>query len=136
MNFTHFFYLKINFEFGKSLNVFLGESGKEHRFDFVLCTTDMQECPLPCESLPIVIGGATFSRKLNLKKTGRLYLYILPQVAKTEEHYLYTFLSLFAEIGGYVGILWGCSILNLADVLTTLFQPCRRNTAQNTQTKY
>ena len=45
---------------------------------------------------------------------GQLYLYFASRTMVSEELTLYTPLSLFAEIGGYVGLLLGVSIWNFA----------------------
>ena len=46
-----------------------------------------------------------------------LYLYFKPSVLKTQEKLLYTLRNLFAEIGGYVGIFMGYSLLYLGELL-------------------
>ncbi len=42
--------------------------------------------------------------------TSKLYLYFPQRTVLNEEHFLYTPLSMFAEIGGYVGVLLGASL--------------------------
>ena len=75
-------------------------------------------CDVPCRSLPVVAGGKTFLRKPFLKRTGRILLRMPDQVLMNEEKYLYGSLVLFAEIGGYVGILLGYSLLDLVDCIS------------------
>ena len=40
-----------------------------------------------------------------------------PWIETAQERALYTSLSLFAEVGGYVGIFVGYSLLNLAEII-------------------
>ena len=40
----------------------------------------------------------------------------------SKENYFYTGVSLFAEIGGYLGLLLGISFLNFASWIATLIQ--------------
>jgi len=51
--------------------------------------------------------------------TGQMVLYFRRNVKVTTEFIRYTELSLLAEIGGYLGLLMGYSLLNV----TKLFQP-------------
>ena len=75
-------------------------------------TNQDRDCQLPCESIEIGLSGKnTYSISGNYSQ---VYLYFAPMVMNSEEHWLYTSLSLFAEIGGYLGLLMGYSILNLA----------------------
>ena len=46
--------------------------------------------------------------------------YFPPRIMVSEEKFFYTFLSLMAEIGGYVGLLLGVSLFHFADWLTHL----------------
>ena len=41
-------------------------------------------------------------------------LYYAPSVTQNEEHLLYTPLNLFAEVGGYVGLILGYSLFHVA----------------------
>ena len=46
-----------------------------------------------------------------------LTLIFQPILTLHTEKYLYTFLNLFAEVGGYVGIMVGYSLMTLIDTL-------------------
>ena len=50
-----------------------------------------------------------------LKTLSRLEFHFEPVVKKTKDFYSYGSLSLFAEVGGYLGLLLGYSVYNLAD---------------------
>ena len=53
---------------------------------------------------------------------GLFYLYYEKRIVRSKEHYFYTGVSLFAEIGGYLGLLLGISFLNFASVFAALVQ--------------
>ena len=47
-----------------------------------------------------------------------MYLYYAPRVTQSIEHLLYTILNLFAEIGGYVGLILGYSLFHVAALIS------------------
>ncbi len=47
---------------------------------------------------------------------GEAVFYYRNDIKTTREYYLYTSLSVIAEIGGYVGLLMGFSLLNLGQI--------------------
>ena len=49
-----------------------------------------------------------------------MVFYFRRSVKVTKEFYLYTGLSLAAEIGGYVGLLMGFSVFSVANIFTNL----------------
>ena len=53
---------------------------------------------------------------------GTVYFYFQPEVVMSKQKYFYSGLSLFAEIGGYLGLLLGVSCLNLATWAAELIQ--------------
>ena len=53
---------------------------------------------------------------------GQLYLYFAPRTMFSEELTLYTPLSLFAEIGGYMGLLLGMSLWNFASWISDILE--------------
>ena len=83
-------------------------------------TNQKKDCMIPCHSLQVTVGGKNYQNTTKTK--GYLYLYFAPRVPKSTEHFLYTFLSLIAEIGGYVGLLLGYSLFNLAAWTSDLIQ--------------
>ena len=51
----------------------------------------------------------------------QLVLYFQSKVQTGRENYLYFLLSFFAEVGGYVGLIMGYSLLNLGEfIISTL----------------
>ena len=53
---------------------------------------------------------------------GLFYLYYEKRIVRSKEHYFYTGVSLFAEIGGYLGLLLGISFLNFASWFSELIK--------------
>ena len=53
-----------------------------------------------------------------LADRARMVFYFRRSVKFTREFVLYTVLSLVAEVGGYVGLLLGFSVFNIASVFT------------------
>ena len=78
-------------------------------------TNQKKDCLIPCHSLTVNLGAKNYVKKnMTDQDYALLYLYYAPRVTKNIEHRLYTILSLFAEIGGYVGLILGYSLFNVA----------------------
>ena len=54
--------------------------------------------------------------------TALLYFYYSQRVPFSQEHYFYPFLSLIAEIGGYVGLLLGYSLFYVAGFINSVIE--------------
>ena len=59
---------------------------------------------------------------------GLIWFYFEKRVVLSKENYFYSGMTLFAEIGGYLGLLLGVSFLNFASWLGTLL-PAKINDA-------
>ena len=69
---------------------------------------------MPCEYLLVTLGG----KNLRLRKGedhyhGSAYFYFPQRVMLSREHHFYSFLSMVAEVGGYVGLILGVSLFHL-----------------------
>ena len=71
-------------------------------------------CPKTCLTMPLLLTGGVIEKPG--PKVG-LVLRFQPWIPVSHEEDLYTALSLVAEVGGYVGILCGYSILTLVQWL-------------------
>ena len=80
----------------------------------------MGDCQKPCHSLEISLAGSNVVPNPNEKS--RLVLFFKNVVTKSEEKRLYQWRNLFAEIGGYVGIFLGYSLLSLGDTIAWAFK--------------
>ena len=50
--------------------------------------------------------------------------YVRRDIKTTTEYLLYSFLSMVAEIGGYVGLLLGASLVNIGQINSFLLDKC------------
>ena len=64
------------------------------------------------------LGAKNYQNKTGEQDYGLLYLYYAPRVTQSIEHLLYTILNLFAEIGGYVGLILGYSLFHVAALIS------------------
>ena len=86
-------------------------------------TNQESDCLPPCKSLIINVGARDNEVGGDDDDDyGEAVFYFPQRVLKSEEKLFYTFLSLMAEIGGYVGLFLGYSILNLAEVVVRILQ--------------
>ena len=82
-------------------------------------TNQQNDCNKPCKSIVVSIGGKNYNYDENTN-LGSVRFYFSMTSTKTVEHYLYTFTNLFAEVGGYLGLLLGYSCLDLASTMRHL----------------
>ncbi|XP_059079351.1 uncharacterized protein LOC131877632 isoform X2 [Tigriopus californicus] len=83
-------------------------------------TNQLNDCNVPCEVLSVSLSGKNM--KTRSDGLGQITLYFQPRVMRSEEHHLYTVLSLLAEIGGYVGLLLGYSLLHAASSISSFLE--------------
>ena len=76
-------------------------------------TNQERDCLLPCHSMMISVSAKN-SVTFSSRTFAEAYLYFPPRIMLSQENDFYTFLSLMAEIGGYVGLLLGVSLFHLA----------------------
>ena len=90
-------------------------------------TNQMNDCNKPCKSVVLNIGGKNYQYDKNLTQGIALFYFSLTST-HSSEHFLYSPTSLFAEIGGYLGLLLGYSCLDFASTLRDLSEkrPWRR----------
>ena len=77
------------------------------------------DCDSPCATMQVSAKG----NNITPAKSGKpqLVLYFQSRIQIGTEHYLYTLLSFFAEVGGYVSLILGYSLLNIAEVIVAAF---------------
>ncbi len=80
----------------------------------------MDDCAVPCEAVTVSVSGKNTKNTSN--SYGRAYFYFAPRVVTNEEKFFYGFVSTLAEIGGYVGLLLGVSLLHLASLINRLLE--------------
>ena len=82
---------------------------------------DAGDCILPCHSVFVQLNAKNEQIMNSGKEYALLYLYFPSKLAKSKEHFLYHSNNLFAEIGGYVGLLLGLSLLDLFIWVNNIF---------------
>ena len=87
-------------------------------------TNQQNDCNRPCKSMVLNIGGKNYEYNADQTKDNQTYgvglFYFSMTATKTEESYLYSFSSLIADIGGYMGMLLGFSFLDFASAIQVL----------------
>ena len=78
-------------------------------------TNQLKDCNLPCHYVTANLGAKNYIKNnISDQEHATLYIYYPSRLSKATEHWHYTTLDLFAEIGGYVGLILGYSLFNLA----------------------
>ena len=90
-------------------------------------TFSKHNCSSPCHYITtrVRIHRESVMGYVNGKRTTLLKIKMNEHIKVTEEQYLYSGLSLIAEIGGYVGLFLGVSvnqIIDLVDFIITRIQ--------------
>ena len=76
----------------------------------------IKECAYPC------IFTKTFYSENNALHLGDVSMTFSKLIKTTKARYSYRELELLAELGGYVGLFLGISVLSLKDLLSKLLQ--------------
>ena len=120
-----------------STNICTSEEDSKVALDMTdkIVNSDIQDCPKMCRSMPIALTGGgrkwidTESYKclcLDDDCTEDTLIHLTfefePTVTTKRDELIYKPLSLFAEVGGYVGIFVGYSLLGSADYLLGLMK--------------
>ena len=77
-------------------------------------TNQYNDCETPCHRLIVDLGAKEVITLDNNKTSALFHLYFPQKMLVIKENYLYTVLNLLAEIGGYMGLLLGYSLFNIA----------------------
>ena len=88
-------------------------------------------CAKPCATMGIYFGVPTMASN-NEKNKSYIKMYFKTQINVRESHLDYTALSLFGELGGYMGLLLGISFMNT----TALFHMAIQYFIKKLQFKY
>ena len=74
-------------------------------------------CPLPCATMGISFGIPIHSNDDIDSNLAHVKLYFRSQINVRSSVYSYSIASLIADIGGYLGLLLGFSVLDLTSVV-------------------
>ena len=78
-------------------------------------------CPKSCKFTNMYFGPpVTGLQNEDEQNVARAIFYFRRDIKTTTEYFLYSILSMIAEIGGYVGLLLGVSLFKLADINNTV----------------
>ena len=84
-------------------------------------TNQEKDCLPPCKTTKVNLGAKNYEKMKN-STYSLVYFYFPSRVSKSEEHYLYTFLKLIGQIGGYLGLyrlfLWILGLLKFDKLVT------------------
>ena len=76
---------------------------------------------MPCATMPVIFAGQANSAKNNDDKEGYIKYDFKRKVNVQSSQLIYTQLSLLAELGGYMGLLLGVSLLDISSIFNSLF---------------
>ena len=84
-----------------------------------LLSASESNCLTPCATMDIIFGIPIIEMDNPKKSTMKMYFKKMIQVRRS--YLAYSIISMFAEIGGYLGLLLGYSLLDLTNILDTIF---------------
>ena len=85
---------------------------------------------MPCATMPVIFAGQANSAKNNDDKEGYIKYDFKRKVNVQSSQLIYTQLSLLAELGGYMGLLLGVSLLDISSIFNSLFLMIRQKYAK------
>ena len=89
-------------------------------FEDFRAQTYSKDCPQPCSTMSITFGFPIYDI-YDIKK-GRVKMYFKSQINVRKNVVSYDEVNLLAEIGGYIGLLLGFSLLDIAKLFRSLFE--------------
>lgn len=78
-------------------------------------------CPLPCVNMQIRFAGLDSTTDNGNENETYVKFYIKNQIQVRESHLSYTEVSLLAELGGYIGLIIGVSLMDIATFIDKIF---------------
>ena len=90
-------------------------------------------CPEHCNFLEVSLRIQMETNKSKVDKVGSSYIvFSLKNTIKvTNSHFLYDGLTLMAEIGGYVGLFLGISVVHVNDMIRNVLERITRYKVEN-----
>ena len=79
-------------------------------------------CPMPCEKMKVNFAGHDAIGHNGNENEAYMKFYIKDQIQVKKSHLSYSEVSLLAEVGGYVGLLLGVSLMDIASVFDKVFK--------------
>ena len=78
-------------------------------------------CPMPCEKMKVNFAGYDSIDHNGVANEAYVKFYIKDQIQVKKSHLSYSKVSLLAEVGGYVGLLLGVSLMDIASLFDKVF---------------
>ena len=88
--------------------------------------SSMEDCPLPCSTMNVFLGFPKYNKVYSAAKA-RAKIYFKRRVTEKKNVVPYDWVTFLAEIGGYMGLLLGWSMLDLTSVFKTITNSFNRN---------
>ena len=88
-----------------------------------LLSASESNCLTPCATMDIIFGIPIISVDIdkNNPKQSTMKMYFKKMIQVRRSYLAYSIISMFAEIGGYLGLLLGYSLLDLTNILNKIF---------------
>ena len=83
-----------------------------------------ENCTMPCTLLETFFNPPTIDDYWYGKEAGIIKIFFRDQIKHSKEYYIQNELSVFANIGGLLGLMLGLSLLNLRDLINHLLRYC------------
>ena len=99
---------------------FLDQS-HESTWDSVIYRQFKEFCRLPCVTMQVRFAGLDSTTDNGNENETFVKFYIKDQIQVRESHLSYTEVSLLAELGGYVGLIIGVSLMDIASFIDKMF---------------
>ena len=78
-------------------------------------------CFWPCETMTVTFAGFDSTADDGNENETYVKFYMKEQIQVKTSHFSYTKVSFLAEIGGYIGLLLGVSLMDLASLIDKMF---------------
>ena len=79
-------------------------------------------CPMPCENMKVNFAGHDSINHNGVENEAYVRFYIKDEIQVKKSRLSYTEVSLLAEVGGYVGLLLGVSLMDISSLFDKVFK--------------
>ena len=97
----------------------LNSSMRNSYIDFLRSDVFDSYCSVPCASMGIIFQ--TSNIETTSKDEAQVKFYFKTYIKKNSSFWSYSLISLLGEVGGYVGLLLGISVLDVAKLFGNVF---------------
>ena len=94
-------------------------------FKIFWAETSVEDCDLPCSTMNVALGFPKYNLVYNRLRS-RAKIYFKRRVTEKRNIVPYDWVTLLAEVGGYMGLLLGWSLLDLKTVFHSTFNKLRK----------